>query len=370
MKIATFFLGTVEQSLGPAIHFTELWNNFQKKFGENYSVEGFVGYNETKKVFNNTNFAINFTKIPSIKRVRFLVLDLILSFKLIKNRRNIIYYRLTVFGFFTAIAMRLFRIQPFVELNGIVENDLSTMGMPNWFNKMAIWQSHLIIKQSKGCIGVSEEIAKHAKSIGAKNVTTILNGVSTSFFDTAQHITENKIKIVYMGTFTPWDGAKEITALAKHFPDVHFSLYGFGDDKLRQEVADLAPANMTLPGKVAYTQLPIIYSQYDAGIVLYDTKRNNEVKLSSLKTLEYIATGLPTFTTNVNGQEFIGDNKVGVNIEIENKIEDFQNFLTNLPTYKKNVDAYRKQNIDQLSWMRVAIETEKFISSIINNTTK
>ena len=87
--------------------------------------------------------------------------------------------------------------------------------------------------------------------------------------------------------------------------------------------------------------------------------------MSSLKTLEYIATGLPVFTTNVLGQEFISENKIGVNIKIENVNQEFQKFINNIKEYKINVDKFRKENINTLSWMRVAIETEKFIDELI-----
>jgi glycosyltransferase involved in cell wall biosynthesis len=88
------------------------------------------------------------------------------------------------------------------------------------------------------------------------------------------------------------------------------------------------------------------------------------MKISSLKTLEYMATGLPIFTTDIPGQEFIKDNQIGMCIDIKNIKNEFEIFISKLDLFKENINHYRKVHKNDYSWDGVALKTEKFISEI------
>jgi glycosyltransferase involved in cell wall biosynthesis len=361
-KIVTFFNGLLSKSLGPAIHFTELWNSFSTLYKNEYEVKAYVG-GEKNSSFQPLKFKCTYTALPNIRRVRFLILDIVQAFHIIRNRKSIIYYRLTVNSFAAYIALKYFAKHYIVELNGIVEQDLSTMGLPNWFNKLSIIQANGIIKNSTACIGVSNKITQHALSKGAPKAFTIKNGVADYLFDTDRNKKSTKLSAVYIGTFTPFDGADKVVELAESFPEIDFYLYGIGDNHLRSKLMEKAPANVHFPGYVNYTELGIIYQQHDLGIVLYIPERNNSTELSSLKTLEYIACGLPIFTTNVKGQEFVSESKIGVNIELQNLIPEFKSFISQLPMYNENIEKFRKLNREKISWQRCAISTMEVIEA-------
>ena len=156
------------------------------------------------------------------------------------------------------------------------------------------------------------------------------------------------ITIIYVGTFTPWDGAALIPNLAKEFPQVQFLMVG--DGAARINIEKNATNNMTFYGSVPYNELSKYYSLADAGIVLYEYERHQTVETSSLKTLEYIASGLPVFSTNIPGQTFIQENKLGCLCEEHDAKQVFFDFIKHLEEYKKEVSKYRIQNQINLSW--------------------
>jgi glycosyltransferase involved in cell wall biosynthesis len=121
---------------------------------------------------------------------------------------------------------------------------------------------------------------------------------------------------------------------------------------------------MKFVGQVAYADLPNQYRQADAGIVLYEIKRHQRVHLSSLKTLEYLASALPVFTTKVPGQEIVAELGCGVLSTEEDLIENFRAFLGNLASYRANAQMARVVIRREHSWESVADKTIAFISSL------
>jgi glycosyltransferase involved in cell wall biosynthesis len=232
----------------------------------------------------------------------------------------------------------------------------------NWlYTKLTIWQEKKYIQLASGCIAVSEGIREFADATGSKKTITILNGISNDFFKLPQKVNTEKIKIVYVGTYTSWDGAKYIPDLALKNPNVEFYMIGDGPNK--KAIESISPSNVFYLGYKKYNDLKTIYQYYDAGIVLYDIDRN-DMKISSLKTLEYMASGLPIFTTDVPGQEFVRDNKIGICTTFEELDENFQTFLNKLNIFKSNLEIFRQQDKDNFSWNGVAIKTKQFIKQV------
>jgi glycosyltransferase involved in cell wall biosynthesis len=363
-KIVTFFSGEIKKSLGPAIHFTELWNNFNLKYSDEYDVLGYCGYSEDKETFTKINFPIEFLKMPNVKKIRYFLLDFLFCLKLIKHRKDIIYFRLTVINFLCAFVIKIFKIKPIVELNGIAEKDLFEMRAPKLFNKMSIWQANTIIRSSSACIGVGDDIKNDALAKGAPIAISCLNGVSTRFFEMPQLSISNQLKVIFVGTFTPFDGARHIITIAAAYPEIQFNIYGDGDNTRRDELKSRATKNVTFHGYVKHSDLPEIYAQHHLGFVMYEGKRDMEMTGSSLKTLEYIASGLPIFTSKTKAQFFVGEDEIGFNSDPEAMIEDFQLFIAQLENYKQKVQHYRTENKKILSWERVADATAKLIHEL------
>ena len=89
------------------------------------------------------------------------------------------------------------------------------------------------------------------------------------------------------------------------------------------------------------------------------------MELSSLKTLEYLACGLPTYSTRVPGQDLIEEHGLGMLVPFEKVVTEFGKFLDNLPVYRTNLERYRASTGKQHSWDRAALETHEFLMSVL-----
>ena len=147
------------------------------------------------------------------------------------------------------------------------------------------------------------------------------------------------------------------------FDEIFSNSSNIGTVKIFQDLEQKSSSNIKFFGWVNYKDLPELYSKCDAGIVLYEQKRHEKVKLSSLKTMEYIASGLPVFSTNVPGQEFIAQRGYGVTAN-EFSFKQFEAFILALPKYRKIIASDLQKIKNEWSWKRAARETVEALEQI------
>jgi len=356
-------------SWGPAVHYLELWNAVAKQTNR-FDIEGFVPSWTNHPFIKKADLKITVIKVPNIPKLRQMIFDLRTCLKILLSKSKIIYIRLSQFHVFSIIALKLTATKPIIELNGILEDDAISAGKSSGFQWFVKTQERLLIRQASAVIAVSHNIAKKATQVGAKNVFTIKNGVSENFYavQQRQRNPDDALVVIYVGTFTPWDGAIYIPKLAHLFPDIKFLMIGDGAGRKKLEAE--SPSNMEYLGYVEYSKLPKYLSQADAGIVLYEEERHKNVELSSLKTLEYMAAGLAIFTTDVPGQEFIAQNRIGKTVHFNNLEDEFRDFLCNIELYKKNAENYRQTQGKKFGWNETARLTIEIMNSLTQSRKK
>lgn len=364
-KLITISYSNIDKTDGPVIHYMELWNSFVRQFADRYEVIGVACITDRDAEFLiPASFPMDTISSNYPRPLRLLLQDLYFAFKVFKGRHHIVYLRTGNNMFFSVIAAAIFKVFLITEYNGIAIMDAGSNKKGRLFTAFVSFVERKAIRISTGCIAVSKGIEKHLIDAGARATICIRNGVSDDFFQvqTKRHCGDPR-RLVYVGTFTPWDGAENIVNLAKKFPAVEF--YFIGDGRCRKDVEEQAKGikNVFFRNFVDYKLLKTEYANYDAGIILYEVQRNL-MELSSLKTLEYLATGLPVFSTRVPGQEFIESEGIGI-LTDENEIDlKFGQFLEALEPLKENVDIYRKKDGRKYSWDRAARETLEFIDSL------
>ncbi len=364
--IITITYNDLSIAWGPAVHYLELWNSFYDIYSTKYTVIGFAPTSSGAQPIISPHFDLRFCTIPKIRIIRNVFYELFLVWQLWKYRKALIYLRKSRFHVFTILASILFRVRLLTEFNGISSSDLNYTRHPMIKRVIDHYLELLLIRISDGCIAVTKEIGVYLRAHHCKKLIIIPNGVATSYFAINRQENINKqITIIYVGTFTAWDGAKFIPILAKSFPDIRFMLVGEGP--FRKEVELEAPANVIFTGEVPYAELPIYYEKASAGIGLFEIQRNTSTGSSSLKTREYIASGLPVFTTRVPGQENVEVEKLGVRTDFENLEQSFSFFLENIKDYTKNVLVYRKSMEKNMSWNVCAVKTKEFIDYCFGN---
>jgi glycosyltransferase involved in cell wall biosynthesis len=361
-------------SWGPAIHYLELWNEAVQLKGAPIRIQGIAPSWTGRCTIRDPAFPLKIIKVPSIRRFRQVFYDVVLSISTLARmtRVDVVYIRLSHWHLFIIFLLMISKKFFVVELNGLALEDSRSSRNKKIISWLVSRQEKWLVENADVNICVSNGIKR---SISARynlkgRSFTVLNGVSEQFFkkesSSENLVPINKLKILYVGTFTPWDGAGDIIDLAEHFPEVDFLMVGDGD--LRGAMEKNAPANVAFLGKVEYSALPDIYKKAHAGIVLYEFERHRNVEVSSIKTLEYVASELPVFTTDVPGQEFIKQEKIGYLLgESECLIKAFSDFIKDIALYKESYTGKKEKFKSQFGWRRTARETIGCIKNVFDD---
>jgi len=354
-RVITITYNDLGISWGPAIHFLELWNNFAKN-NPDITVIGISPSWTKRKCILNPLFNHHSIKILDVKGIRQIIYDFRVFLYILRYTLNddIIYIRYSSFHLFTILYLILSNKKFVVEINGLAFEDLTSAHAKKWRIFLFLLQESLILKKSKLIITVSDGIKNTIRGRYKilNNIFTIRNGISDQF------LKQNEIKqqlksIIYVGTFTPWDGSYLIPKLAEKFPDINFILIGSG--LMKNKIESLGLTNINCLGEINYSDLPKYYNQVDAALVLYEYERHKNIEVSSIKTLEYFYSKLPIFTTNISGQEFIATYDIGYLIgEFEPIEKAFRNFLNNYKVYNENYLNLNSRIFDNYSWKRTA----------------
>jgi len=351
-------------SWGPAIHYLELWNEVAKC--ETFEVSGHVPSWTKNKPIIEPRFGLQQWAVPNIRGLRQVFWDFYCLGIILFCRYDILYLRLSNFHVLSWLGIKIRNPLLALELNGLAKPDQESAKSNSIKRFISVFFEKLLIKEAKTCFSVSESIKAFARSY-APNTEHILvdNGVAEQFFEieSLDRSKGDKVQAIYVGTFTPWDGASDIVDLAARVPDVVFLMVG--DGVRRPSLEEKATKNVTFCGWVPYSDLATYYMASDVALVLYEKERHVKVTVSSLKTREYIASGLPVFSTKVPGQEFIGENGYGVLCE-EPTPELFLAFLQHKNRFQENLIRDRNLLREKFSWSATAKKTVQFLQTKID----
>lgn len=350
-------------SWGPAIHYLELWNEVSNS--GLFVVKGHAPSWTRKKPIIDQTFNLRRWHVPNVRGLRQVFWDIHSFFIIMFGRYDILYLRLSGMHMFAWLAIKIRQPVLALELNGLAEPDQKAA--KGGLLKRLIFTTfqNRLLKEAKLCFSVSSSIKEYAKSISPNSRHVLVdNGVSEKFFSVKSENEPNseKIKAIYVGTFTPWDGAADIIELASKFPRVEFLMVG--DGELRRPLQARAPKNVTFSGWVSYSALPNYYARSNVAIVLYEQERHQKVTVSSLKTREYIASGLPVFSTRVPGQEFIEEKGYGL-LSKGSAVDDFSRFLDQRKKFEENLRQNKLQIFRLFSWTAVSKKTATFLSELV-----
>ena len=368
-RILTVTSNDLGISWGPAIHYLELWNEFCE-ISRRCAVTGCAPSWTGEKPIIQNRFRLRTLEVLDMPSIRQLIFDLRMAVHLLVHRSSydLVYIRLSHWHPLQTLALKLLRIPFVLELNGLAKEDSASSGKGRLLGHIIGMQEAWLASHAALCIAVSDGIARsiRQKYRPRGEVITISNGVARQFFAArrAPRSKNSPLTIIYVGTFTSWDGAGEVAKLARHFPHIHFMMVG--DGSMRARIQAQAPGNLRFTGKVNYRDLPALYSRADAAIVLYEYERHRNVKVSSLKTLEYVASRLPVFTTDVPGQEYIHENGYGVLVpEHADVAQAFGHFVAELDTYASNYAQSADAMYGRFGWRRAASETAAALQALV-----
>ena len=325
------------------------------------------------------------TYIPALNKPVFLSISyqLALFFYLIyyciKARPDAIYTRQSGVSFSPLIISKLFRILYFVEINGLILEEMRIANISKWKVDIAKLSEKLNYKHAKKIVAVTQALKelKNIYNIPAEKIVVIENGANTDLFrpinkkDAKRDLDENYNYVGLSGSFAPWHGIEDLVRSAplilKKVENAKFLLVGDGELKEQtiQMVNDLnLTGNFIFINRVPYEEVPKYVNAFDVCVIL----KKKDIPGSPLKLWEYMACGKPVIATNTEDFRVLEEYNAGILVDPE-KPEEVADAIITLLKNKELRDEMgkngRKYVVENRSWERVAREVEKVMKEAV-----
>ena len=265
-----------------------------------------------------------------------LTLFLYLFYYCIKIRPDVIYARQSGPTFSPAIISKLFRIPYFVEINGLIIDEIKITNASKSL-ALAIYLAKLSERVNYKCaekiIAVTKGIKEGIKklyNIPDEKIVVIGNGADTDLFkpsDQKEARKELKFEqdanyVCFVGNLYPWQGVEYLVQSAplilKEIPDAKFLIVGDGAIKndLIKMVKELnLEEKFIFTANIPHEEVPKYINASDVCIV---PKKPLKSGYSPLKLYEYMACGKPVVASKISGFEILEENNAGISAEPEN----------------------------------------------------
>lgn len=354
MRVITFTYNDLGISWGPAVHFLELWNEAAQA-DRDLEIVGYAPSWTGKAPIIAPLFDLRIHTVPNIGGFRQILWDLRIAARILREPSDLIYLRTSSFHLFSYVALRWTKRVVAVEVNGTLKHDHSSAGSGWLRGKLAELSELLILKRADIVFSVTEKLVEYCRSVNPDAAHVhVDNGVKRGLFEVTPYDGPG-LRFIYVGTFTSWDGAARIVEIARRRPHLRFRMVGDGPPRAQLEQG--APPNVEFAGWVDYSRLEEEYAKCNAGIVLYDgTGRNVKTGGSSLKTREYLAAGLPVFTTRLPGQEFVEEGGYGI-LTSDDLDRDLDEFIARHEEFRQRLAASSAEIFEAISWSSAAVKT-------------
>jgi glycosyltransferase involved in cell wall biosynthesis len=362
------------------IHVLELFNNLSKLA----KVYLFVPKQKNIKFKSST---IKYIPRPGITKLGLIFYQIILFLNLFfyckKMRIDAIYARQSGFTFSPLIISKLFGIPYFVEINGLLVDEMKMYNRSKIHIKIAKLSEKINYKHAKKIIAVTEGVKEGIKelyNISDERIIVIENGANTDLFKPMESIkTKKELKfeeminyICFVGNLAPWQGVGYLIQSAPLIlaacPEARFLIVGDGVMKNEwiQFAQKLGVSNKFIfTGTVPYEEVPKYINASDVCVALVMEQKSGQ---SSLKNYEYMACGKPIVARNTSGYEIFEEYKTGILVNSEDKIEVSNAIIKLLSDDKlrKEMGANgRRLVVETHSWESVAKKVAKLCGEVI-----
>lgn len=181
--------------------------------------------------------------------------------------------------------------------------------------------------------------------------------------------------VVFAGSFRPWHGVDLVVQAAplvlERVPDAFFLFVGSGPARPRH-----APSHRVLfTGAVPHAEMPAYLRTAEVGVAPYQPSRLGQMKLgfywSPLKIFEYMATGLPVVTLDVEPlREIVRPGSEGV-LVTEGNVRALADAIASLlenPEKARTMGAKgRERVVEHFSWQGHCRELDRILRGLVRD---
>ncbi len=255
--------------------------------------------------------------------------QMILFFWLIKNRNK--YDVIHACDFDTAFIAKLVSKMLSKKLvYDIFDFYIDAYHVPNKIKKYIKKLDYSIIKSADATIICTEKRKQQISGSSSKKLVVIHNTPpKINFSNDTPRITNNKIKVVYVGVLGEGRLIMELIEVMSNFDDFELHIAGFG--KLENEIKKISEKfdNLYFYGKISYKQALELENESDIMLAIYDPEIANHFYAAPNKFYEALMLGKPLIMVNNTGMdEIIYQNNLGEIIDFN--IESLEKGLLSL----------------------------------------
>lgn len=258
--------------------------------------------NKYKDYYNlHTKKKIKITSIFKELRLNNIINRLIYGFQVafkLKNEKNLIVSRSLITSFF----LILFKVQHFLEIHQELKGLTKLI-----FINLKFANSKYLTK----VIFISKGLSNFYR-LNSKKYLILHDGCDLRDFKNKRKIRKKIKNIYYMGSFYKGRGIEIIMNLSKLTPEFNYYLYGLRDEKIKSfrnfNVFPIVSYKKTL--KIV-NNADLLLMPYQSKVSINSKNFNDDISkfISPLKMFEYLATGIPIISSNLNVLREILSNK-------------------------------------------------------------
>lgn len=256
-----------------------------------------------------------------------------------KTKVDAIYARQSEFTFMPSIVKMLFGIPYFIEVNGLITDEMKMFGKSKLSITFTKLSEKLEYKYALRIIAVTPGVKKgiiQLYNVPDEKIVVIENGANTELFRPINqsdakkelNLSQDISYVCFVGNLAPWHGIEYLiqaaTAILELCPNVYFLIVGDGimKDEWMQQAQKLGLRNRFIfAGSVPYVQVPLYINASDVCVATFIKKKHMKTGGSPLKIYEYMACEKPIVSSRIPNIEFIEQQNIGLLVEPENPEE-------------------------------------------------
>jgi glycosyltransferase involved in cell wall biosynthesis len=318
------------------IHVIELYNNLQKVT----DVCLFVPKPKKIKINFFNVIYVPMLNIPFMGLISYQIsLFFSLYFYCKNTKADAIYARQSTFTFIPLIISNYFRIPYFVEVNGLITDEMKMFGQSKIRIALTKLSEKLGYEKAMKIVVVTQGIKEgimRLYNVPDKKIVVIGNGANIEMFrpmdqEEAKKQLQLDLEVKYVcfvGHLVPWQGIEYLVQAAPSIlakcPDARFLIVGDGamKNEWMQQAEELKINNKFIfTGSIPYELVTFYINASDICVAPFIKKRNMKIGLSPLKVFEYLACEKPVVSTQIPNLEFIEQQKAGILVRPEDPEE-------------------------------------------------
>lgn len=303
-----------------------------------------------------------------------------------KNQPDGIYTRQSVFTVIPLMVSEYFRIPYFVEVNGLITDEMNMVGASKLRIDLTKFSEKLGYEHAMKIIAVTPGVKKgiiKLYNVPEEKIEVIGNGANIDIF---RPMNKEKVKdelklnqdvsyVCFEGNLVPWQGIEYLiqaaTFIISSCSNIYFLIVGDGSMKniWISQAQELRVSNKFIfTGSVPYEKVPLYINASDVCVAPFIKKRNMKIGLSALKIFEYLACEKPVVSSRIPNLEFIEEQNAGILVSPEDP-EDLAKAIIRLAKDEKLRGEMgkngRKYVIKNHSWEAIGRKTAEICAKSI-----